>query len=559
MIKLFNFELSQKQLILLQIFVILVFAIIPNFFSFPYRVNIFLSWEGAYRFYLNQVPYKDFGLPLGFSYWLIPAIFFKMFGPYMMSLIKAQTFINIVSGLTFRGILKLFKLDEGKLFILIVLYCLSYSFINFWPWYNQSVFVFELIGLYFLLLGLIRFTGTKQILCLVASTLFITTSFFTKQDGGGFAILISGFIVLIFTIYERNFRAILIYGIAFIFWMCLYILPFLSHDFGYWFNYGQTPHYSRLSMLDILIEVFGASEWLKFYFIAIIVIIIYQFKKDKEYYLSSIEHLLFPIFILLIIFQASIIQVTSYTPPDNNIYFHSFAIAFILGSLKLNFDLKKIGFSITFILMIFLWWSGTYWNYIIRIGERKFPELFERTEEGVVSKNTYMIEEGEEDEENSESNWVQTDYRSLKGMYIPQGTLDGIKRVEKLKMFENGRKPSVLNMTELTPLAYEWGYELKSNYPLWYHLNVSMFDREVDTICSDISSLEYDLILFEDVPFLNNFFAYPVLDCIRENYILVDKFDPPRRPVLGEVLVFIHPKFQNSLKSESDQSKKLNQ
>ena len=551
--RILSFELTTKQLFALEILVILSFAIFPNFFNFPYRVNIFLSWEGAYRLYLDQIPYKDFGLPLGFTYWIIPATFFKLFGPSMMSLIKAQTFINIISGFAFRGILKVFRLNEGKILVLVILYCLSYSFFNFWPWYNQSVFVFELIGLYFLLLALIHLKGTKHILSLITAALFITSSFFTKQDGGGFAILIAGFITVVYTLYSRKFIPILVYSAGILFFGCLYILPFLPHDFGYWFNHGQPPHYSRLSMLDIFTEVFGASEWLKFYFIVIVALIIYQLNKNWKYYTDSIENLLFPVFTLLIIFQASIIQVTSYTPPDNNIYFHSIAIAFILGSVNFNFNLKQVGYVLVFVSMVFLWWSGTYWDYIIRIGQRKFPELFERSEEGVVSKNTYMIDEGE-DQESAEANWVLSDYEAFKGIYIPKGTLEGIKRAEQLDVFKTGKAPSVLNMTELTPLAYEWGYELKSGYPLWYHLNVSMFDREAENMCKDISAMEYDLILFEDVPFLNNFFAYPVLDCIKEKYVLVDRFDPPRRPVAGDILVFIHPRFQNNFESENGQN-----
>src|SRR5437879_9687750 len=83
----------------------LLFVGIPLLINLPYRVNIFLSWEGAYRLYLGQVPYKDFGMPLGFGYWIIPTLFFKIFGASFSSLAKAQVFINILSVLCFRGIL----------------------------------------------------------------------------------------------------------------------------------------------------------------------------------------------------------------------------------------------------------------------------------------------------------------------------------------------------------------------------------------------------------------------------------------------------------------------
>ncbi len=89
---------NNKWLNYFDLILILIFSAVPLFLHFPYRINIFLSWEGAYRLYLGEVPYKDFGLPMGFGYWIVPAIFFKIFGPYLFTLIKAQYFLNIVAG-----------------------------------------------------------------------------------------------------------------------------------------------------------------------------------------------------------------------------------------------------------------------------------------------------------------------------------------------------------------------------------------------------------------------------------------------------------------------------
>ena len=64
-----------------EVLIILLLACVPLFIHLPYRVNIFLSWEGAYRMSQGQLPFRDFGTPLGGMYWVIPAIFFKVFGP----------------------------------------------------------------------------------------------------------------------------------------------------------------------------------------------------------------------------------------------------------------------------------------------------------------------------------------------------------------------------------------------------------------------------------------------------------------------------------------------
>ena len=99
----------------------MIAALAPVFASFPYRINIFLSWEGAYRMSEGQIPYKDFGMPVGYMYWVIPAIFFKFFGIQMITLVKAQAFINILSGLAFRSIFKSLNIQPGVRFLGVAL------------------------------------------------------------------------------------------------------------------------------------------------------------------------------------------------------------------------------------------------------------------------------------------------------------------------------------------------------------------------------------------------------------------------------------------------------
>ena len=96
-----------------EILLIVLLASIPLFIHLPYRVNIFLSWEGAYRISQGQLPFRDFGIPLGGMYWAVPAVFFKLFGAKLVTLIKAQVFMNIVAGLSFRSILRSLNVNKG--------------------------------------------------------------------------------------------------------------------------------------------------------------------------------------------------------------------------------------------------------------------------------------------------------------------------------------------------------------------------------------------------------------------------------------------------------------
>ncbi|MEQ9306506.1 MAG: hypothetical protein RJQ14_21515, partial [Marinoscillum sp.] len=118
---------------LFDLFICTPFLLAPLFLQLPYRVNIFLSWEGAYRIMLGQIPFEDFGLPMGFGYWLIPALFFKLLGPELITLVKAQVVINAISLLSMRGILKQLNIRPYLISISLLTFCLTYVLFNFWP------------------------------------------------------------------------------------------------------------------------------------------------------------------------------------------------------------------------------------------------------------------------------------------------------------------------------------------------------------------------------------------------------------------------------------------
>ena len=87
-------------------------------------------------------------------------------------------------------------------------------------------------------------------------------------------------------------------------------------------------------------------------------------------------------------------------------------------------------------------------------------------------------------------------------------------------------------MSELTPLAKEVPFALEkgSYYPLWYHKGVGMFQKETDMFCDRIKNNYYDLVLFEYIPYLNNFYPFEVRDCLMQYYQKVDVFTAPRKP-----------------------------
>lgn len=531
--------ISNKQFTVLESLIIVTLAAVPLFVNFPYRVNIFLSWEGAYRMYIGQTPYEDFGLPMGYGYWIIPSIFFHLFGPFFTSLIKAQFFINIVSGFAFRGILTTFNVPSGKRMISLLVFCISYSFFNFWPWYNHTVFVYQFIGLYFLLHTLLQNpAGLRMYVQLFLSGFFIFLSFFTKQDGGALGFLIASAIVVYHAIAHKKYLHLFVFWGAFVVTALGFVLPYLSDEIGYWFNLGQEPHYSRFSLSDIFDAAFGESQWIKFYVLAMVLLLMSTVKSFKEYWENK-QLMTFSLLVLGVLVEAAIVQVTSYTPPDNNIFYHSFAFAFLFAVINFKFSFDKVWGAVLGVALVMLWWSGSYWKYIGRIVKRYLPQTEQVDEAGVVSKNTFMVKKDTTFVNVPESEWVLSNMRAFKGMYMPQSTVDGMNRIKALPMFTGSGKPKVLNMTELTPLAYELGYEFESGHPLWYHKNVAVFDREISVFCSNIENKKYDLVLFEVIPYLNNFNPDEVRTSLQKHYRLVDEFLAPRRPTDSTIEVYV--------------------
>ncbi|MCG2616835.1 hypothetical protein LZZ85_21240 [Terrimonas sp. NA20] len=516
-----------------EIGLIVILASIPLFSTFPYRVNIFLSWEGAYRMSNGEVPFRDFGLPMGGMYWAVPAIFFKLFGPAMITLVKAQVFLNILSGLAFRSILKSFKVSSAVRFSSILLFCLSYSFFNFWPWYNHTVIVYELVGLAFLLKALAEQAAKKQILLLVLAAFFTMCSFFTKQDAGALAVLISLAVAGLHSLQTRKWRPALIFG-GTLFAIGLIVILYLSrYGFGYWFNHGQAPHSARISLMDIVQEFFIGSMWIKFYLFIIAIVLLLRFRTWKDFWTSKTD-VLFLFLTIAILAEAAVFQVTSYTPPDNNIFFHSFAIAFILAQLSAlpAFEPRKRLVFAVLTCGILLWWSNVYWRYIERVLDRAMPKKEQSiaSAENVVNKQTYMIFP-KDTVEIPLSEWTFSDLKSFKNIYMPAPTIDGMKRLLNMDIVKQKKDLSVLNMSELTPLAVEMPYKLEKgeHYPLWYHLGVGMFNKQAEMFEKNIADKKYDLVLFENIPTLNNFYPFRVRDSLKVHYQMVDSFFAPRR------------------------------
>ena len=532
--RLANSSLSERRISVIEFILIVITAAIPLLFQHPYRINLFLAWEGAYRMSIGEIPYRDFGSPVGYGFWVLPAIFFRLFGPYVFTLLITQTFINIASGLIFRAMLKKFEVAPAARFLSLLVYCLSYSMFNFWPWYNHLVFVVELAGLYVLCAEILKAPEMRRPWLIVISSFLIAFSFMIKQDTGALGLLIAIAILIFDFTFERKFRSSLLFIAGYAASMLVLIAPFLQYEFTYWFNFGQHPHNPRVDKFDLINEFLGASDFIKFYLLIFVVIVISQI---EVWYTSRNKlSMLFALVVLCILGQAAIIQVTSYTPIDGNIYFHSFVFAFILQFLSRSFDLQRVPSFAALSFFVVLWWSGVFWTRFLK--DRLRPVLMGKNDsENVISKRTYLL--SGDTLQFSRSKWVVPQIPSFRRIKIPADTEKGTLQLMEMPEV---KKPGVkiLNMSELTSLAFDMKYELErgANYPLWFHKGVSFFDREVDTFCERVEKRDWDVILFEDIPNVNQFYPYEVRDCVKKNYRFRYRFLAPRIPEISYIEVY---------------------
>src|SRR3990170_2820897 len=131
----------------------------------------------------------------------------------------------------------------------------------------------------------------------------------------------------------------------------------------------------------------------------------------------------------------------------------------------------------------------------------------------------------------------------MEKLFLADETIEGIKMIQELDIVKNKKDLKVLNMSELTSLAYEIPFTPLIDQPMWFHQTVSIWQKEVDEFCVKVRNQEYDLVLFQSIPEKEviNFFPEDVKECLMETYKYEFSFLAPRNPAESYIHVFTKP------------------
>lgn len=468
-------------------------------------------------------------MPLGFGYWIIPTLFFKLFGPSFSALIKAQVLLNLISILSLRGILYNLKVRPALVTLALLVFCLTYVIYNFWPWYNHSVVVYELVSIYFLTRFLSNPTQKYGMVNVVLSALFAFLSIFTKQDVGAMCFVLCVLLLSSHWLYTRNFTPLVFFVLSYFVIVALVVLPFIKYDFLYFFNYGQAPHNSRLGIVDLINVFLSDAVGEKFYLLFFTIVAIVELKRGNLFFVDR-DRAILAIISVFMILQAVVTRATSPLPTDHMSYFHAFGFILLADTVGLGSIMERVQSFALSILILCVCFSSGYWGYavnVLGISKSKKKEI----------------------SNHNHSPWVSSPVAGFDKVLLPQDTKNGMARLLSSPIAKR-ENLKVLNMSELTPLAKSLHYVPLEDQPLWYHLNIGMFQKEVNLFCDRVKNGEYDLVLFEDIPDLTEFYPYQVRDTLRKYYSLQDRFLAPRKLENSTIEVYVKPNKTSGLASQ---------
>lgn len=172
------------------------FAGEKGFFAFDQSI----VFDGGYRIYLGQVPFKDFVIPFGPVVFWMQGIIFRWLGVNYASYIFGAAIVNVLASLCSMVILRLlFHQQKYVAYIGSVITAIWFYPPFGTPWPDQTAFFFSLLALMVMLFSLMtkQYSTTVNKSLLVLSGFLTFIAFMSKQNAGILALSTILILVLI--------------------------------------------------------------------------------------------------------------------------------------------------------------------------------------------------------------------------------------------------------------------------------------------------------------------------------------------------------------------------
>lgn len=459
---------------------LLVSFIFFAFSDFVYFRDYAITFEGAYRISIGQLPFRDFFIPIGPVSLLVPALFFKLFQPHWTVFLLAQQFENAMMLFLLYAVLRKLEVQAVitriSLFVFVACYLLLLSH----PWYNSTGVLFMFASAYCALFSSRWFVLFSGLLAGLAAL--------TKQDFGLLTFMISGFLTSIVGLGSdlktilpniryicdegklRNLVARLaIYVAAAMAVVSLYILTCDTVQFKFWFNYGQAPHELRsLKLHDVIGYPFGLLGCV----MAILALT-----------RNNLKLLVAAIFIL----AATVSRTTS-----GLIFTHYYFMGFIPVLIHECWNTKIRWRTLFLFLVVYS---------CLRVASSPLRDSYSAIRATVLSQPLHYGF----DQSANVLPMVNpsVDFKAFSTRtQMPQETVDliiNLKNLASEKLTHQVRHEplKVLNLTELTPIYAELDATPPTGLPLWFHTKVSLFPGQIGQLNLMLAQDTFDIVLLQ--------------------------------------------------------------
>ncbi len=443
-------------------------------FSQKFFRDFGIVFEGGYRIYRGQVPFRDFFLPLGPVCLYLQAFFNLLAGPSLAaSALHAGVLAAILSCLFYEIIVE--KLGQGLSFFMGIALFFSYTGLINYPWYNETAFFFFILNILLILRQIGKPALSPAFLAL--SSLLAVLGIFSKQDVGLLHFILIG---AYFARFQGLKRATLYYALPGLGILLLLVLLFQSQgDFLYWFNYGQRHIAKHEKSFSDLKNVF--FNWR---FLALIAAGAFYFKVKPE---KEAQKLFFLLALLLLVpfitfFSSGVPEQTQVQAIPILLYLAGEILNKRFPDLQLRFQ-KYLRISYVLIATLSLNLLPLTAQYILGnffVGnDAAQPPLIQKALRHFGYSGHTKIKTG-----------------AYRNCVIHRGYLfylDGIREVLQKA------KGDFFNMSEYTFLYTDFNVDPPRGFPLWFHHGTSYFDNEFLLLKEPLLARAPQVILLQDV------------------------------------------------------------